>query len=373
MTHRHFIPRRAAALLLTAAALPLAPALAQEAQAQTQAQTPDPVGSFAPPPPVPQPVETVPPVQTQTSAPAPVTTAPEPVAATPAPTEAAAPRRTARTATRSPARNAAPARTAPAQAATPAPAPAAAAPADVQPPAPAAEAAPPPVVLPTTPAAPAEQQQQSGSSNLLWIVLGALALAALAGFFLLRRRRSSAHDDVGDRAYARAEDIAPVAAVPVDETAPVDAGRPELELDLRPRRAGVTGDEAVVEFELDVANRGSAVARDVRVSTWMIPAGSETEMERALIERPEGDALAEIEAGSGESIARSVTLDTRGVASDAVLPVVVAEARYTLPDGTEARTSTSYAVGVPDGEELAHFAIDNPSGLHDEVVAKALG
>ncbi|HYG29316.1 MAG TPA: LPXTG cell wall anchor domain-containing protein [Allosphingosinicella sp.] len=367
MTHRHFIPRRAAALLLTAAALPLAPALAQE----TQTQTPDPLSSFAPPPPVPQPVETVPPVQTQTAAPAPVTTAPEPVAASPAPAaETAAPRRTTRTATRTPARSAGPARAAPAQAATPAPAPAPAASAEVQPAA--AEATPPPVMLPPAPTAPAEQQQ-SGGSNLLWIVLGALALAALAGFFLLRRRRSAAHDDVGDPAYAHAQDVAPVAAVPVDEAAPVDAGRPELELDLRPRRAGVTGDEAVVEFELNVANRGSAVARDVRVSTWMIPAGSGTEMERALIERPEGEALAEIEAGSGESIARSVTLDTRNVGGDAVLPVVVAEARYTLPDGTEGCTSTSYAVGVPDGEELAHFAIDNPSGLHDEVVAKALG
>jgi hypothetical protein len=362
MKHTGFTPRRAAALLLTAAALPLTPSLAQEAQ------VPDPIVDVAPPPAIPQPVETAPPVQTQTAAPAPVTTAPEPVAAAPAETTPA-PRRTARTATRTPARSAAPARAAPARAATPAPAAAAPAPvpAGTQAPAPAAEAVPPPVVLPAAPAAAPAEQQPGGGSSLLWLVLGALALGALAAFFLLRRRRSAAYDEVDDRAFA------PVAAVPVDEAAPVDAGRPELDLDLRPRRAGVSGDEAVVEFELDVANRGSAVARDVRVSTWMVPAGSATEMERALIARPEGEAVAEIEAGSGECMARSVTLDTRGVEGDAVLPVVVAEARYTLPDGTEARTSATYAVGVPDGEELAHFAIDNPSGLHDEVIAKELG
>ena len=54
-------------------------------------------------------------------------------------------------------------------------------------------------------------------------------------------------------------------------------------------------------------------------------------------------------------------------------PVVVADARYRLPDGGEGRTSASFAVGVPDGEELAHFGIDNPSGLHEDVVARPLG
>jgi hypothetical protein len=69
----------------------------------------------------------------------------------------------------------------------------------------------------------------------------------------------------------------------------------------------------------------------------------------------------------------SVALPTADVEGDAVLPVVVADARYRLPDGSEGRTSASFAVGVPDGEELAHFGIDNPSGLHEGVVAKPLG
>ena len=225
---------------------------------------------------------------------------------------------------------------------------------------------PPPIALPAAPAAaPPAQPQQSAGPSLLWIALGALALGAVALFFLLRRRRSA----VVDRAFEPADDsVEPVAAV-----APVEEGRPEIDLDLRPVRAGVTGDDAVVEFELDIANHGNAAARDVRVSTWMIPAGSATEMEGALIERPDGERLRELDAGGGERIARSVTLPTSRVESDAVLPVVVAEARYTLPDGSEGRTSASYAVGVPDGEELAHFAIDNPSGLHDEVVARELG
>lgn len=156
--------------------------------------------------------------------------------------------------------------------------------------------------------------------------------------------------------------------------AAAEDGLPALDLELRPRRAGVTGSEAVVEFELDVANHGTAAARDVRVSTWMFQAGSESsEAERALIDRSGAADLHDIGAGAGECIARSVTLPTSEVGGDAVLPMVVAEARYRLPDGSEARTSATFAVGVPDGEELAHFAIDNPSGLHDEVVAWELG
>ena len=68
-----------------------------------------------------------------------------------------------------------------------------------------------------------------------------------------------------------------------------------------------------------------------------------------------------------------VALSTEKVEGDAVLPVVVADARYLLPDGSEGRTSATFAVGVPDGEELAHFAVDNPSGLNEGVVAKPLG
>jgi hypothetical protein len=394
MTTQTRTHRRAAALLLTAAALSLTPAYAQEAQPPVD----EPVADTAP---VPQPVESVPP------APAPSA---EPVAATPQPTPAPAPvvetqqappaARAARTTRAAPrAATRAPARAAPAQAAAPAPAAVAPAPlpAETAPPAPAAEALPPPVTLPETPAAaPPAQPEESGGSILPWLIAGLLAAGALA-FFLLRRRRAPvereayAYDEpVRDPVGAAVQETPrqPVAAAvpaalawqetphePAAAAAPVEEGIPSLDFELRPRRAGVTGTEAVVEFDLGVANHGSAAARDVRVSTWMFPAGAEqsSEAERALIDRS-GDAdLHDIGAGDGESISRSVTLPTSSVGGDAVLPMVVAEARYRLPDGSEARTSATYAVGVPDGDELAHFAIDNPSGLHDEVVAWELG
>ena len=376
MTRNRTPVRLAAALLLTAAAFPSTALLAQDTQ-----PVPDPVVDTAPPPPLP--AETPAPAPEPVQAPAPTVTAPAPTVATtpsePAPT--ATQRQTARSAARTAPRT--PARAAPAPAAAAAPAPAAAAPAPApaaEVPAPAAEALPPPAALPAAPAAeaPAAPAEQGARSILPWAIAGLLALGVIA-FFLLRRRRAVRSDE---RVYEtdRAEildapapaAVAPAAVAPA-AVAAVDEGRPEIDLDLRPRRAGVTGDEAVVEFELALDNHGSAPARDVRVSTWLVASGQAGEMESALIDRGDEASLPAIAAGSAEHMAGAVTLPTRGLPGDAVLPVVVAEARYTLPDGSEGRTHATYAVGVPDGEELAHFAIDNPSGLHDDVVAKELG
>ena len=55
--------------------------------------------------------------------------------------------------------------------------------------------------------------------------------------------------------------------------------------------------------------------------------------------------------------------------------MVVADARYTLPDGSEGRTHASFAVGVAEGEgeALAPFPIDRSSGLSENVEARLHG
>jgi hypothetical protein len=379
---------RRAGVLIAAAALPATALLAQDMQPVPEAfqvEIPPPVATEPIELPAPEPVVVTPP------APAPVAVeAPEP-----APAAASAARRTSqaratpRTATRAAPRPAQARAAAPApEAAAPAAAPAsAAAPAaDAAAPPPPAAAAPPAPAAAAAPAAPpaAAPEQGGGSSNMLWIALGALALGALALFALMRRRRRI-REDVYDETPAYAEtaayDETPAYDEPVHDEAPVKAaapvaaveeGRPALDIALRPIRAGVSGNDAIVEFELDVDNRGSAAARDVRVSTWMFAAG-ESEAERALIDYGDAERLPSIPAGRAEHLSSAVTLPTSRVESDAVLPVVVAEARYRLPDGSEATSTATYAVGVQDGEDLAHFAIDNPSGLHEEVVAWEMG
>lgn len=266
-------------------------------------------------------------------------------------------------------------------------------------------AAPIPEALPEE-TAPAETEG-NGGSIWPWLLGGLVALGAIA--FLLRRRRRDDIDiqeapveyrqaptaeapptmvaepepvlaepaPIVEPAPAMAAPVVAAAAAPAAVAAADPGARPWLELLLRPVRAGIDGSQASVEFELTVDNQGSAPARDVRISTWMFAAGSAdpSEMERRMNDRPTDAALPEvtIDAGHGKRIETAVALPTAGLGGDAMLPVVVADARYRLPDGSEARTSASFAVGVPDGEDLAHFAIDNPSGLHEGVEARPHG
>jgi hypothetical protein len=364
---------RAAAALLVAAALPLSPLIAQETAppadppvAETMSPPPDATTSIPPP-------EATAPAQTT----APVT---EDEATAPAPAPAARTvtrRTTTRTVTRAPAAAVAPAPLAVAPApATTLP------PVDAVPLPPPVAQTPPPEVLPETLPAPAPttvETVDSRDSILPWLLAGLLLVGALAFFVLRSRRRAEVVEDVYEAAPAAAPVVAPVAAAtPAVAEAPVvaqaPAGRPEIELEMRPVRAGVAGDDARVEFELTVGNRGPVAAEDVRITTWMLASGSSEAESALIVPRDHADTPAvTIGAGESRTLEASVALPTSEVEGDAVLPVVVADARYRLPDGSEGRTSASFAVGVPDGDELAHFGIDNPSGLHEGVVARPLG
>ncbi|MFL6862781.1 MAG: hypothetical protein ACJ8DZ_07260 [Allosphingosinicella sp.] len=367
-------------LLLAAAALPLSPVSAQDTTTTTTpppAETATPPAATAPEP-APAPAPTPPPA-TVTVTPAP---APEPAASAPAAEPVAV--RTARTVrrtttTRTVARTAAPVRVAPVAAApvaVAAPAPVA----EVPVPAPAAPvAAPPPEAVATPEPAPMPVQEARSTAPIWpWLLLGALLVAGALFLASRRRRRTDVYEtDAEDRfVEPAAVAAAPLAAAPL-AAAPLAAapvGEPEIELGMRPIRAGVAGDDARVEFQLTVGNRGDAAAENVRVSTWMLAAGS-SEMEQALIE-PRADAAdttaVTIGAGESRTLEAAVALPTAGVEGDSVLPVVVADAAWRDADGRERHTRVSYAVGVEVGGELAHFDVDNPSGLHDEVVARPL-
>jgi hypothetical protein len=351
---------RAAALLLAAAALPLTPLIAQE----TQPPADPPAAETSIPPPAVVPGPAVPlqtaPTQVETTAPSPVTEA-EATAPAPRTRTTTTRRSTTRTTARAPAAVVvvpAPVETLPPVATTPLPPPVA--------------QTPPLEVLPETPAAPVAttvETQDNRASFLPWLLAGLLLVGALAFFALRGRRRTDVYDEV----YEPAPVAEPaIAAAPV--AAAASAARPELELAMRPVRAGVSGDDARVEFELTVDNRGPVPAEDVRISTWMLAAGSSEAESALIVPRDHADTPpVTIGAGQTRTLEASVALPTSQVEGDAVLPVVVADARYRLPDGSEGRTSASFAVGVPDGEELAHFGIDNPSGLHEGVVARPLG
>lgn len=354
MTKR--IATKSLAPLLAAAALPFTPALAQEISTPT-VQAPPPAAAPAPAP------------APEAAAPA-VTFAPQKAVVQNAPPPGpqaedlarqaqadAAARRTVRSAPAP--RAAAPVRTARVtQTATTTAAPAAAAPAPAPAVTPAPEATPTPAEAPTVAApaadttAPATVQQtttQSTSSfNWLWAGIGALAILAIGALLFFRRRRADEEVYYDDTVYeepAYAEPVAVaapmVAPVHEPEVAAAAANRPQIELGIRPIRAGSDNGQARVDYEVIVENAGALDARDVTVTSWLLNAES-SEAETAMVE-----TQVNVAAGDVTTVPASATVDN---ARGAFRPVVATDARYTLPDGTEGHIAARFAVGVDGGE-----------------------
>jgi MYXO-CTERM domain-containing protein len=310
----------------------------------------------------------------------------EPLAeeAAPAPTRRTARPSTPSRATRAPARApetaaAAPvtetsAATAAPVTATPEPVPA---PAAAVPPAPAAPAAATPV---------AATETADANSEAPWVFgIGALALLGLLGYVFSRRRRARDTDEYVEEAYVEeavveepiaAEPLAPepVAAAPAAlaaqeaVAAPPVSARPWIELGLRPVRAGGSGDDAQVEIELLIDNPSEVAAHDIRVSTWMLPPGDEqSDNERSLIQPPAGSQIAAMDLPPGNQQTVGAILSVRKEAiggTSAFRPIVVADARYPLPNGGEGRISASFEIGARSGgNTLAPIDVENAAQL----------
>lgn len=421
--------RRAFAALIPATLLLAAPAFAQEVPAATAAP---PAVQVAPPtvvPTVSEPAAVAPTVVLPTIAPTP------PAAAeAPAPTATRTARAVSRT-TRVTHAAAAPVTRAPAAAAA-APAPVAPAPVAVTPAEPApVQVAPAPVEAvappPAAPAATTETTTTEQPATWPWVLAGLLVVLGAIGLFVMRRRRADVDEAIYEEPYvepvaqhapivapapivaepafapARAPEFLRTAPLAADTPAPTAsedatlaepeaaevaeltagdapvADRPWLEFALRPIRAGISADEALVEFELTVGNSGSVKAKDVRISTFLFASepGSEAEMERMLIERGDGheDGVSPvtIEPGEGARVDATLALPKAQLietTNGSILPVIIAYARYTLADGTEGRTSASFTIGVSEEGTPAMSPLSLADrGMHDEVEARLCG
>jgi hypothetical protein len=427
-------PLRPRAALLISAAFLATPAFAQEAAPQQTVTPPPAVEASAPQAAAPAPevrmapaapvVQSVPSVEQQMAGSA--NQAPSTTDAAPARTaraERSAPRAETRAAAqpRQAAPAAPPASVPMEQAATPAPAPVA----QSQPAEPAAQpAAPAADVVQTT----ETTTETTRSTSLVPWILGGLAviLAAAAAIFLLRRRRTdddllvretatttepvaarpipqpvALRGDIGLAAATAAPVMAPVVADRqpiaepvaeahveaklaeadeavlehvVDAQAPV-ANRPWLELGLRPVRAGTSEDEALVDIELTVGNAGDTPARDVRISTFLLADAEASEMEQLLTRHgPAADVPpVTIDAGDGTRVDAHLAVP-KGELGRTFTPVVVAEARYRLPDGREGRTSAAFRIGraAPAAEGVGPIGATRPH-LVEDLEAELLG
>ncbi|WP_448661265.1 hypothetical protein ACG3SL_11535 [Sphingomonas sp. CJ20] len=407
------------AALLIGAALVATPAVAQDAPAAQQSVTPPPI--LVAPAPAPPPIA-APVIRMQPASPVVQPLPPEPVAEAEA--ARAAP---ARTPTRTAARPAAREARASAPAAAPAPEAAPAQPATAEPPAtaptaPVAEPAPA-AQAPIATSSTEQTTTQSSNNSLAWIIGGlVVALAAIGAFLLLRRRRPVEEDYADYRAEPEAErpmpavlpvvapelepraepQYAPFVAAPTaaiaerpvepaahsdialaepdaedlatvaDVAAPV-ANRPWIELAMRPVRAGTSEDEALVDVELTVGNAGDTPARDVRISTFLLADAEPSAMESLLIEPHAAGTVPPVTIAPGDGTRVDAQLAVpKGELGRTFNPVVVAEARYTLPDGSEGRTAAAFRIGRPSNDGIGPIGATRPH-MVDAVEAELVG
>jgi hypothetical protein len=399
------------AALFIGAAFLATPAFAQDAPV-----APPPVVSTVPAPaPAPAPTPAAP----VTFAPATPTVQAVPAAPEAAPARAPAPRPAARTTTTRQVTRTTAQTTAPAPQPAPATAPAEQpTPTAVTPPVAAEPAAPAQTETATTTTEVAPQQRALWP----WLLGGALLVIGVLAALMMRRRNPEAEEvyeeayepplaaeqpGVAERSFAprHEPEVAPYAAAPLaaaaafepvaieddaslakpnaedlagvtDASAPVHH-RPWLEFGMRPVRAGTSADEGVVEIELTVGNSGDETAKDVRISTFLLPAGSAGEMEGMLINRPNDSSVPPVSIAPGEGTRVDATLAVLRSELEAqggsFSPVVVADARYTMADGTEGRTSATFRVGLwNDGEGIEPIDIGRPQ-MHENVAAELHG
>lgn len=298
------------------------------------------------------------------------------------------------------------------------------------------EVAPPPAetVAPVESSSP-ETTTETGST--MWLILAAigLAVAAVAAFLLLRPRRRD--EEVYETYPAEPAQVAvqpepvtapriadPVAAAPIfvaprrepevermaapaavsDEPQPAlenpelvvpdaedinavlggakpQGERPQLELAMRPTRAGMSRRGAMVEFELTVANAGNMPAEDVRIGAFMLgdTAAAPSEIERLLMHPPAEQVVPaeRIEPGDGTRLNAAVTLPRELVdaathdGDEGFTPVLVADARYRLPDGREGRTAAAFTIGrINGGEHLVPIALHDDPAMYADIEAR---
>ncbi|OYX50834.1 MAG: hypothetical protein B7Y97_06345 [Sphingomonas sp. 32-66-10] len=304
----------------------------------------------------------------------------------------------------------------------------------------------PPTADPVTETAPAPVETAPGEGGTMWLILAALGgvAALVAGAMLLRRRRAdepyiaeevavaapvepvrepvterSSPNRVVERPVADPVAAAPAFIAPrhepelgeriapkrdvakpaleraeLSDADPADVAailggakptgeRPQLELAMRPIRAGMSRRGATVGFELTVANAGGAPAEDVRIAAFMLGEHSaqSSEIERMLTNPPTESRIdAEtIAPGDGTTLEAMLTMSRDAVDAiagddDSFTPVLVADARYRLPDGREGRTAAAFRIGRSNGgTQLEPIAIQNDPSMYADIEAELVG
>lgn len=233
-----------------------------------------------------------------------------------------------------------------------------------------------------------------------YVPLGLIAALLAGGAFLWRRRRANEDEAVAAELAHELEEIAPAVgetivapaaprmlsrrgSAPVAPPAPAaPAERAWIELELRPRRAGLNLLTATADVDVLVRNRGSAEATNVRIDARLTSARADQDSELGQIfadTRGKVAAPAFALAPGAERVVRAlVTLPREAInvltaaERPMFVPVVTLNARYALGSGSEGQTAQAFALGIEraGSAKLAPFWLDAPSRMFETVAAR---
>ena len=234
-----------------------------------------------------------------------------------------------------------------------------------------------PISIPGEPMTPS-----TGGMLPIWVeIAGGGALVLLLGFLMWRRGRPKRRLRAEALAEAEAAAAASAAASrppPRPTPAPSRAGEPAtsarawLEIELRAERATFNTAEALVQFELDLANVGEGPARNVRIDVKLFNAGAEQDKEIGAFFRTAGRESARvtlpgIEPGISGTIRGEVSIpreEMKALRLDERLlyiPVIAVNVLYDHGEGRTGQTSKSYVVGrelQQPSEKMGAFRVD---------------
>ncbi|WP_019516089.1 hypothetical protein [Sphingomonas sp. Mn802worker] len=157
-----------------------------------------------------------------------------------------------------------------------------------------------------------------------------------------------------------------------------------IELELRPRRAGVNLVTATADVEIVVRNRGEIETRNVRLDARLTSARADQDAELGQIFAQIGGRPAatpfSLAPGAERVVRALVTLPRDNInvltAADRPMfvPVVTVNARYVPSDAAagEGQTAQAFALGIerPGAAKLAPFWLDGPARMFETVAAR---
>ncbi|WP_260599617.1 hypothetical protein [Sphingomonas endolithica] len=276
------------------------------------------------------------------------------------------------------------------------------------------EDVPLPAATPVVPVAPvADSGADAGGSRIpaviALVVLAALALVGLA-LFRRRRRRTDQwdHEEISVEVAtpdAPALPEAPPADLPIPAlstpaapdvpapplpaspapsflrpaASPASTARAQIELDLRPVRAGTNLTSAAVDYEVTVRNAGEATATDIRVDLGLISAAADQDaVLSGFFAAPIGRPLvAPFVLAPGQQISLSGMAmrprDTLNVFSvqdrPLFVPLFALNVLYGWEGGASGQSANAWVIGIEraDGGKMQPFRLDTPPRMFDRV------